>query len=106
MALSVSCAASALEVLPITLNPGIQRLQLQHNNIRAVDAALGFYAQLQYVDISHNQLIRSDQLFYTIKTQLQAPEAGISNMLRPSDLNWNLDWASLVVVIFITSEAR
>ena len=59
--LSVSCAASQLEVessqnsnsktmsqvLPITLNPGIQRLQLQRNNIRAVDAALGFYAQLQ-----------------------------------------------------------
>ena len=57
VALSVSCAASKLEVLPITLNPGIQRLQLQHNNIRAVDAALGFYAQLQYVDLSHNQLI-------------------------------------------------
>ena len=32
VALSVSCAASKLEVLPITLNPGIQRLQLQHNN--------------------------------------------------------------------------
>ena len=61
VALSVSCAASKLEVLPITLNPGIQRLQLQHNNIRAVDAALGFYAQLQYIDLSHNQLIRSDQ---------------------------------------------
>ena len=55
--LSVSCSASQLEVLPITLNPGIQRLQLQHNNIRTVDAALGFYAQLQYVDLSHNQLI-------------------------------------------------
>ena len=58
VALSVSCAASQLEVLPITLNPGIQRLQLQNNNIRAVDAALGFYAQLQYIDMSHNQLIR------------------------------------------------
>ena len=61
VALSVSCARSGLEVLPITLNPGIQRLQLQNNNIRAVDAALGFYAQLQYIDMSHNQLIRSDQ---------------------------------------------
>ena len=60
VALSVSCARSQLEVLPITLNPGIQRLQLQNNNIRAVDAALGFYAQLQYIDLSHNQLIRSD----------------------------------------------
>ena len=58
VALSVSCARSGLEVLPITLNPGIQRLQLQNNNIRAVDAALGFYAQLQYIDMSHNQLIR------------------------------------------------
>ena len=88
----MSCAKSQLEVLPITLNPGIQRLQLQNNNIRqdkyfakhihmdvintmhmayfilslkdihlnilrAVDAALGFYAQLRYVDLSHNQLI-------------------------------------------------
>ena len=57
VALSVSCASSQLEVLPITLNPGIQRLQLQQNNIRAVDAALGFYAQLQYIDLSNNQLI-------------------------------------------------
>ena len=57
VALSVSCASSELEVLPITLNPGIQRLQLQHNNIRAVDAALGFYAQLQYIDLSSNHLI-------------------------------------------------
>jgi len=57
VALSVSCATSELEVLPITLNPGIQRLQLQNNNIRAVDAALGFYAQLQYVDLSNNKLI-------------------------------------------------
>ena len=55
--LAVSCANSELEVLPITLNPGIQRLQLQRNNIRAVDAALGFYAQLQYLDMSNNQLI-------------------------------------------------
>ena len=53
----MSCAGAGLEVLPITLNPGIQRLQLQHNSIRAVDAALGFYAQLQYADLSHNQLI-------------------------------------------------
>ena len=30
----MSCAKSQLEVLPITLNPGIQRLQLQNNNIR------------------------------------------------------------------------
>ena len=57
VALSVSCMNSQLEVLPITLNPGIQRLQLQENKIRAVDAALGFYAHLQYVDLSSNQLI-------------------------------------------------
>ena len=46
-----------MQVLPITLNPGIQRLHLQHNNIRTVDAALGFYAHLHYVDLSNNQLI-------------------------------------------------
>ena len=54
---SVNCAGSQLDVLPITLDPGVQRLQLQDNNIRAVDAALGFYARLRYVDLSHNQLI-------------------------------------------------
>ena len=56
-ALSVSCMNGQLEVLPITLDPGIQRLQLQENKIKAVDAALGFYAQLQFVDLSSNQLI-------------------------------------------------
>lgn len=57
VALSVSCENAGLEVLPITLNPSIQRLHLQNNKIKAVDAALGFYGQLHHVDLSYNELL-------------------------------------------------
>ena len=50
------CTDSLLEVLPLTLNLSIQRLHLQQNKIKAVDAVLGFYAQLQIFDLSSNQM--------------------------------------------------
>lgn len=53
----VQCERSKLDVLPITLNPAIQRLILRNNKIKTVDAAFHFYRDLQYVDLSSNHLV-------------------------------------------------
>lgn len=55
--LSVSCINANLDVIPITLNPSIQRLNLKNNRIKTVDAALHFYGELQYVDLAANHLV-------------------------------------------------
>ncbi|XP_018332590.1 chondroadherin-like [Agrilus planipennis] len=53
----VHCERSKLDVIPITLNPAIQRLILRNNKIKTVDAAFQFYRDLQYVDLSSNHLV-------------------------------------------------
>ena len=68
--LVVECSRGGLDVLPITLNPGIQRLQLRHNSIRAVDAALGFYGQLQFLDLSHNELVAVPDRGFRVQARL------------------------------------
>ncbi|CAH1389404.1 unnamed protein product [Nezara viridula] len=55
--LVVSCLEASLDVVPITLNPSIQRLVLKYNKVKTVDAAFQFYGELQYVDLSHNHLV-------------------------------------------------
>lgn len=51
------CIDANLDVIPITLNPSIQRLVLRHNRIKTVHAAFQFYGQLQFVDLSSNHLV-------------------------------------------------
>ncbi|XP_063236899.1 slit homolog 1 protein [Bacillus rossius redtenbacheri] len=55
--LVVTCVQANLDVIPITLNPSIQRLVLRGNRVRTVDSAFQFYSELQYVDLSDNQLV-------------------------------------------------
>lgn len=55
--LVVSCVEGNLDVIPITLNPSIQRLALKYNKVKTVDAAFTFYGELQYVDLSFNHLV-------------------------------------------------
>lgn len=55
--LVVQCEKSKLDVLPITLNPSIQRLVLRNNKIKTVDSAFQFYGELQYVDLSCNHMV-------------------------------------------------
>ncbi|EEB11824.1 tartan protein, putative [Pediculus humanus corporis] len=55
--LVVSCKEANLDVIPITLNPSIQRLVLKNNRIKTVDAAFQFYGELQYVDLAYNHLV-------------------------------------------------
>lgn len=56
--LHVNCENANLDIVPITLNPSIQRLVLKSNRIRSVDSGLKFYHELNYVDLSHNHLVR------------------------------------------------
>jgi len=55
--LVVTCIEANLDVIPITLNPSIQRLVLKYNRIKTVDAAFQFYGELKYVDLSYNHLV-------------------------------------------------
>lgn len=54
----VQCEPNKLDVLPITLNPAIQRLVLKNNKIRSIQAEIQFYKDLQYVDLSNNHLLK------------------------------------------------
>ncbi|CAB0030585.1 unnamed protein product [Trichogramma brassicae] len=56
--LVASCISAKLDVIPIALNPSIQRVVLRDNQIRTVDAAaFQFYGDLKNVDLSYNQLV-------------------------------------------------
>ncbi|XP_026666454.1 insulin-like growth factor-binding protein complex acid labile subunit isoform X2 [Ceratina calcarata] len=55
--LFVSCIGANLDVIPIALNPSIQRIVLKENRIKIVDAAaFQFYGDLKNVDLSSNHL--------------------------------------------------
>ncbi|XP_044750950.1 leucine-rich repeat-containing G-protein coupled receptor 4-like [Coccinella septempunctata] len=53
----VECEGSKLDVLPIALNPALQRLDLRNNKIKSVDEAFQFYKDLVYVDLSFNHFV-------------------------------------------------
>jgi leucine-rich repeat and immunoglobulin-like domain-containing nogo receptor-interacting protein len=55
--LVVTCVASNFSIVPITLNPSIQRLILRQNKIRSVEASIQFYPQLLDLDLSYNHLL-------------------------------------------------
>ena len=55
--MTVTCSGEAdLEVIPITLNPMIKRLDLRGNLISTVDASIQFYGQLEILDLSGNRV--------------------------------------------------
>lgn len=67
----VQCERSKLDVLPITLNPAIQRLVLRNNKIKSIDAAFQFYKDLQYVDLSSNHLMIIPSKCFIYQDKLQ-----------------------------------
>lgn len=54
--LVVTCGTGQLDVLPITLNPSIQRLIIKNNKIKTIDSSIQFYSQLVFLDLSYNHL--------------------------------------------------
>ncbi|KAG5885536.1 hypothetical protein JTB14_027391 [Gonioctena quinquepunctata] len=67
----VECDRSKLDVIPITLNPAIQRLVLRNNKIKTVDSAFHFYRDLQYVDLSSNHVVNIPTKSFVHQEKLQ-----------------------------------
>ncbi|XP_064455665.1 leucine-rich repeat-containing protein 15-like isoform X2 [Ornithodoros turicata] len=55
--LRVVCDASSLDVVPITLNPGLKELNLVNNHIKSIMSSFSVYNSLIYLDVSNNQLV-------------------------------------------------
>ncbi len=69
--LHVNCVEANLDIVPITLNPSVQRLILRNNKIRSIDSAtLSFYHELIHVDLSHNHLLRVQPGSFASQTKL------------------------------------
>lgn len=56
--LTVWCDSASLDVVPITLNPGLKELHLSNNRIKSIMAAFTVYQNLEYLDMAHNQLVK------------------------------------------------
>uniref|UniRef100_A0A182PPH6 LRRCT domain-containing protein n=1 Tax=Anopheles epiroticus TaxID=199890 RepID=A0A182PPH6_9DIPT len=54
--LVVTCGEGQLDVLPIVLNPSLQRLVIKNNKIKTIDSSMQFYAELTFLDLSYNHL--------------------------------------------------
>lgn len=60
-ALEAVCSGSRLDVVPILLNPSLRSLRLANNRISTIRQSLGFYTDLELLDLSHNALTGLDQ---------------------------------------------
>ncbi|KAJ2953922.1 hypothetical protein O0L34_g1558 [Tuta absoluta] len=69
--LVVVCEESRLDVLPIALNPSIQRLIIRNNKIKTIDSSMQFYAELQHLDLSQNHLVNIPAKSFAYQRKLQ-----------------------------------
>ncbi|CAD7006044.1 unnamed protein product [Ceratitis capitata] len=69
--LVVQCGAGQLDVLPIALNPSIQRLVIRNNKIKTIDSSIQFYAELTFLDLSSNHLMTIPQRTFAYQKKLQ-----------------------------------
>lgn len=67
----VECEGGKLDVLPIALNPALQRLDLRNNKIKSVDEAFQFYKDLLYVDLSNNHFVTIQPNSFIYQERLQ-----------------------------------
>ncbi|KAL1122194.1 hypothetical protein AAG570_003599 [Ranatra chinensis] len=54
--LAATCADAGLEVVPIQLNPEVEKIDLSGNRITAVAFTLSFYNELRHLDVSRNRI--------------------------------------------------
>lgn len=69
--LVVKCGEGTLDVLPIALNPSIQRLVIKNNKIKTIDSSIQFYAELTFLDLSYNDLVTIPQKTFAFQRKLQ-----------------------------------
>lgn len=69
--LVVRCGEGILDVLPIALNPSLQRLVIKNNKIKAIDSPIQFYAELTFLDLSYNDLVTIHQRTFSYQRKLQ-----------------------------------
>lgn len=69
--LVVNCGEGHLDVLPIALNPSIQRLVIKNNKIKTIDSSIQFYGELIYLDLSINHLFNIPVKTFTFQTKLE-----------------------------------
>lgn len=69
--LVVNCGEGHLDVLPITLNPSIQRLVIRNNKIKTIDSSMQFYGELNYLDLSNNHLFNIPPRTFMFQAKLQ-----------------------------------
>lgn len=60
-ALETDCSSARLDVVPILLNPALRSLRLAGNRITTIRQSLGFYADLEVLDLSNNALTELGQ---------------------------------------------
>lgn len=69
--LVVRCGEGHLDVLPIALNPSIQRLVIKNNKIKTIDSSIQFYAELSFLDLSYNHLFNIPPRTFYYQKKLQ-----------------------------------
>lgn len=69
--LVVRCGEGNLDVLPIALNPSIQRLIITNNKIKTIDSSIQFYAELSFLDLSYNHLFNIPMRTFSYQKKLQ-----------------------------------
>ncbi|XP_055596994.1 leucine-rich repeats and immunoglobulin-like domains protein 1 [Uranotaenia lowii] len=68
--LHVTCSEGELDVLPIALNPAIQRLVIKFNRIKAIDSSIQFYTDLTMLDLSYNHLLGVPERIFLYQKRL------------------------------------
>lgn len=69
--LDINCEEGHLDVLPIALNPSIERLVIKNNKIRTIDSYIHFYTELTLIDLSWNQLFTIPDKTFKEQKKLQ-----------------------------------
>lgn len=59
-----------LDILPITLNPGTERLIIKFNSIRIIDSSIQFYSELRLLDLSNNQIFLTEDKIFVYQHKL------------------------------------
>ncbi|XP_013788142.1 slit homolog 3 protein-like [Limulus polyphemus] len=69
--LVVVCDEAGLDVVPITLNPDLQEFHLSKNSIKGIMAAFSVYHNLEYLDMTNNQLVALGRNNFKLQRKLR-----------------------------------